>query len=202
MKLTTIILAAGKGTRMRSDKPKILHRIADKTLLEHVYAMSSELDSNDIKIVYGHGAEQVIDELKHLDAQWIEQKEQLGTGHAVQQVSEFIADDSTVLILYGDVPLLTLKTVQTLIENAADAFALLTVNLTDPHGYGRIVRDETMKVRKIVEQKDATAEQQLITEVNTGIMAVNGGRLKQWLSRLENNNAQREYYLTDVIEMA
>lgn len=202
MKLTTIILAAGKGTRMRSDKPKILHRIADKTLLEHVYAMSSGLDSNDIKIVYGHGAEQVIDELKHLDAQWIEQKEQLGTGHAVQQVSEFIADDSTVLILYGDVPLLTLKTVQTLIENAADAFALLTVNLTDPHGYGRIVRDEAMKVRKIVEQKDATAEQQLITEVNTGIMAVNGGRLKQWLSRLENNNAQREYYLTDVIEMA
>ena len=202
MKLTTIILAAGKGTRMRSDKPKILHRIAGKTLLEHVYAMSRHLDDNDIKIVYGHGAALVIECLKHLDAQWIEQKEQLGTGHAVQQVSEFIADDSTVLILYGDVPLLKLETVRKLIENATDALALLTVKLPDPHGYGRIVRDGNMKVRKIVEQKDATAEEQLITEVNTGIMAVKGALLKQWLDRLENNNAQNEYYLTDVIEMA
>ncbi|MGR9117172.1 MAG: bifunctional UDP-N-acetylglucosamine diphosphorylase/glucosamine-1-phosphate N-acetyltransferase GlmU [Gammaproteobacteria bacterium] len=203
MKLTTIILAAGKGTRMRSDKPKILHKIANKTLLEHVYAMSKRLDNNDVKIVYGHGAELVRDSLKHLEAQWIEQKEQLGTGHAVQQVHEFIADDAIILILYGDVPLLKLNTVRNLVANTkADALALLTVNLGDPTGYGRIVRDHEQSVRKIVEQKDATADQQLINEVNTGIMAVRGALLKRWLNRLENNNAQKEYYLTDIIEMA
>ncbi|PKM12815.1 MAG: UDP-N-acetylglucosamine diphosphorylase/glucosamine-1-phosphate N-acetyltransferase [Gammaproteobacteria bacterium HGW-Gammaproteobacteria-10] len=202
MKLTTIILAAGKGTRMRSDKPKILHCIAGKSLLEHVHSMSSGLGNNDIKIVYGHGGEQVRTNLKHLDAQWIEQTQQLGTGHAVQQVSEFLADDTTVLILYGDVPLLKLKTVQALVENAVDALALLTVTLEEPSGYGRIVRDEHQQVSKIVEQKDATAEQLLIKEVNTGIMAVNGGLLKNWLARLENNNAQKEFYLTDVIAMA
>ena len=202
MKLTTIILAAGKGTRMHTEKTKILHCIAGKALLEHVYDMSRHLDNNDIKIVYGHGAEQVTNNLSHLNAQWIEQKEQLGTGHAVQQVSEFIADDASVLILYGDVPLLKLKTVQQLMENSTQALALLTVTLADPQGYGRIVRDDNGKVRKIVEQKDATEQQQRIKEVNTGIMAVNGGLLKKWLARLENNNVQNEYYLTDVIEMA
>ena len=203
MKITTIILAAGKGTRMRSELPKILHKIANRPLLQHVYDMSRRLDNNTIKIVVGHGAELVTETLKDLDADWIEQKQQLGTGHAVQQTSDQIADSDTVLILYGDVPLLKLATVKMLISNVNDrSLALLTVNLTDPAGYGRIVRDTTGQVTKIVEEKDAVANEKQINEVNTGIMAVQGNQLKKWLSQLNNSNAQGEYYLTDVIEMA
>ncbi|MDP2177337.1 bifunctional UDP-N-acetylglucosamine diphosphorylase/glucosamine-1-phosphate N-acetyltransferase GlmU [Methylicorpusculum sp.] len=202
MKLTTVILAAGKGTRMRSAMPKILHKIANRSLLEHVYDMSRELDNNEIKIIYGHGGNQVLETLKHLEAEWTEQKEQLGTGHAVQQVQSQIADDAIVLILYGDVPLLKLNTVQKLLEGAKESLSLLTVTLANPSGYGRIVRNEQNKVVKIVEEKDADVSQKMINEVNTGILAVRGGLLKTWLSRLENNNAQKEYYLTDVIEMA
>jgi len=203
MNITTVILAAGKGTRMRSELPKVLHKIANRPLLQHVYDMSRHLENNRIKIVIGHGAELVTETLKELDASWIEQKQQLGTGHAVQQVSDQIADDDTVLILYGDVPLLKLATVQQLLENVnSQSLALLTVNLANPTGYGRIVRDATGKVTKIVEQKDASDSEKLITEGNTGILAVHGDKLKQWLTRLGNNNAQGEYYLTDVIEMA
>jgi bifunctional UDP-N-acetylglucosamine pyrophosphorylase/glucosamine-1-phosphate N-acetyltransferase len=203
MKITTIILAAGKGTRMRSELPKVLHKIANRPLLQHVYDMSRHLENNRIKIVIGHGAELVTETLKNLDASWIEQKQQLGTGHAVQQVSDQIADDDTVLILYGDVPLLKLATVQQLLKNVnSESLALLTVNLENPTGYGRIVRDATGKVTKIVEQKDASDSEKLINEGNTGILAVHGDKLKQWLNRLGNNNAQGEYYLTDVIEMA
>lgn len=202
MNLTTIILAAGKGTRMRSELPKILHCIAGKPLLEHVYDTSKHLDDNAVNIVYGHGAEMVRDRLSHLDARWIEQAQQLGTGHAVQQAVDFIDDEDTVLILYGDVPLLKLSTVEKMIANAGDALALLTVTLSNPKGYGRIVRDESGKVIKIVEEKDASEAEKAIDEGNTGIMALNGGRLKKWLNRLENNNAQNEYYLTDIIEMA
>ncbi|MDZ4153966.1 bifunctional UDP-N-acetylglucosamine diphosphorylase/glucosamine-1-phosphate N-acetyltransferase GlmU, partial [Methylicorpusculum sp.] len=192
----------GKGTRMRSAMPKILHKIANRSLLEHVYDMSRELDNNEIKIIYGHGGNQVLETLKHLEAEWTEQKEQLGTGHAVQQVQSQIADDAIVLILYGDVPLLKLNTVQKLLEGAKESLSLLTVTLANPSGYGRIVRNEQNKVVKIVEEKDADVSQKMINEVNTGILAVRGGLLKTWLSRLENNNAQKEYYLTDVIEMA
>jgi bifunctional UDP-N-acetylglucosamine pyrophosphorylase/glucosamine-1-phosphate N-acetyltransferase len=165
--------------------------------------MSHQLNNNSIKIVYGHGADLVRDTLQDLEASWIEQKQQLGTGHAVQQVSDQIADSDTVLILYGDVPLLKLTTVKRLIANVNDAsLALLTVNLENPAGYGRIVRDESGRVAKIVEEKDASAAEKLIKEGNTGIMAVQGYQLKKWLNQLNNNNAQGEYYLTDIIEMA
>ena len=203
MTITTIILAAGKGTRMCSQLPKVLHQIANKSLLKHVYDMCSQLQNSTIKVVYGHGAALVRDTLKDLDVSWIEQKEQLGTGHAVQQTCDQLMDSDTVLILYGDVPLLKLSTVETLIKSVSDqSLALLTVNLDDPTGYGRIVRDSLNQVTKIVEQKDASATEQLIQEGNTGIMAVQGKQLKKWLSQLSNNNAQGEYYLTDVIEMA
>jgi len=203
MKISTIILAAGKGTRMRSELPKVLHQIANRPLLRHVYDTAKHLENNVIKIVIGHGADQVTAALQDLDVDWIEQKQQLGTGHAVQQVSDQIADADTVLILYGDVPLLKLSTVRLLISNVNDqSLALLTVNLANPSGYGRIVRNATGQVTKIVEEKDASSSEKLINEVNTGIMAVQGKQLKKWLSQLSNSNVQGEYYLTDVIEMA
>ncbi len=203
MSITTIILAAGKGTRMRSDIPKVLHKIANRPLLQHVYDTSMQLQDNNIKIVYGHGADQVKQTLGHLDVVWIEQEQQLGTGHAVQQAADHIADNDKVLILYGDVPLLKKTTIEQMLENVSEnSLALLTVRLDDPTGYGRIVRDASNSVSKIVEHKDASAGEKAINEVNTGIMAVKGIHLTKWLSQLENNNVQGEYYLTDIIEMA
>jgi bifunctional UDP-N-acetylglucosamine pyrophosphorylase/glucosamine-1-phosphate N-acetyltransferase len=203
MALEIIILAAGQGTRMKSALPKVLHRIADKSLLEHVHALATSLHADKISIVYGHGGEQVLKKLAHLDVVWAEQKQQLGTGHAVMQVADGIGDDATVLILYGDVPLLRKDTVERLLPFAeAGDLGLLTVDLDDPHGYGRIVRDAAGRVLRIVEEKDATPEERAIVEGNTGILAVNGARLKRWLNRLENNNAQGEFYLTDVIALA
>jgi bifunctional UDP-N-acetylglucosamine pyrophosphorylase/glucosamine-1-phosphate N-acetyltransferase len=203
MKITTIILAAGKGTRMCSDLPKVLHKIANRPLLRHVYDMSYQLNNNVIKIVYGHGANLVRKVLADIDVSWVEQKQQLGTGHAVQQVSDQISDSDIVLILYGDVPLLKLSTVKGLLANVSDkTLALLTVKLKNPTGYGRIVRDSSGKVTKIVEEKDASITEKEIVEGNTGIMAVEGNKLKKWLNQLSNDNAQGEYYLTDIIEMA
>ncbi len=203
MKITTIILAAGKGTRMCSDLPKVLHKIANRPLLRHVYDMSYQLNNNVIKIVYGHGANLVRKVLADIDVSWVEQKQQLGTGHAVQQVSDQISDSDIVLILYGDVPLLKLATVKGLLANVSDkTLALLTVKLKNPTGYGRIVRDSSGKVTKIVEEKDASITEKEIVEGNTGIMAVEGNKLKKWLNQLSNDNAQGEYYLTDIIEMA
>ncbi len=187
---------------MRSKMPKVLHQIAHKPLLEHVYDTATMLEDSVVNIVYGHGGEQVLETLKHIDTNWVEQKERLGTGHAVQQAIHLIDDEDIVIILYGDVPLLKLETIKKLITNVDEnTLALLTVELDDPRGYGRIVRQNN-KVIKIVEQKDANQKELLIKEGNTGILAAKGNKLKKWLSALSNNNAQNEYYLTDVIEMA
>lgn len=203
MHLTTIILAAGKGTRMCSQLPKVLHSIGHKPLLRHVYDLSAGLKNNTIHIVIGHGAELVKKTLADFACLWIEQMQQLGTGHAVQQVSDQIDDNSMVLILYGDVPLLQAETLQTLLSKInGKTLALLTVNLQNPTGYGRIVRDNSGKVLRIIEEKDATEEEKKIIEGNTGILAVQGKALKKWLSQLDNNNAQGEYYLTDIIALA
>ena len=203
MGIKTIILAAGQGTRMRSSKPKVLHKIADRALLHHVYDTSSQLENNSTVIIYGHGGELVKNELQALEASWVEQKQQLGTGHAVQQAESYINDKDKVLILYGDVPLLKKSTIDSLLENVSKtSIGLLTVELENPTGYGRIVRDNKGSVLKIVEEKDTNKEEKLITEGNTGIIATPGDLLKQWLSKLENSNAQKEFYLTDIIEMA
>src|SRR5690554_923263 len=195
MSLEIVILAAGQGTRMRSSLPKILHKLGDRPLLEHVYALASRLRPDKISVIYGHGGEKVLRTLEHLNVVWVEQREQLGTGHAVMQVADDIDEARTVLILYGDVPLLGQVTVEKLIPLAqADQLGLLTVNLPDPYGYGRVVRDGSGRVIKIVEEKDATEDERKIREVNTGILAIKGKHLKTWLGRLENNNAQREYY--------
>lgn len=203
MKIKTLILAAGQGTRMRSKLPKVLHKIADRALLHHVYDTSAQLENNEIFVIYGHGGELVKNQLAQLNVTWIEQAQQLGTGHAVKQAEHHINDDDIVLVLYGDVPLLKKDTIATLLANVSDqSLALLTVTLANPSGYGRIVRDQQHRIIKIVEQKDANEAEQQITEVNTGILATQGGKLKNWIARLGNNNAQKEYYLTDIIEMA
>ncbi len=202
MKLSVIILAAGAGTRMRSSLPKVLHKIAGTPMVEHAYNRSKELDAEAIHIVYGHGGEMLLEQCKHFEALWTEQKEQLGTAHAVQQASPKIDDDHICLILYGDVPLLKTATLQKLVSSVSnDDIALLTVTLDDPTGYGRIVRDNG-EVRAIIEHKDAATEQLAIKEVNTGILALRSGYLNACLSRVDNNNAQGEYYLTDIIAMA
>ncbi|MFS1425185.1 bifunctional UDP-N-acetylglucosamine diphosphorylase/glucosamine-1-phosphate N-acetyltransferase GlmU [Shewanella sp. 10N.286.48.B5] len=202
MSLNVVILAAGKGTRMRSDLPKVLHPIAHKSMVQHVIDTANSLGSNAIQLVYGYGAGKLQASLGEQAVNWVLQAEQLGTGHAVAQANPNINDDDTVLILYGDVPLIKQSTLESLLAaRPENGLAILTVNLANPSGYGRIVR-EGGKVVGIIEQKDANAEQLLINEVNTGIMAVPGKQLKAWLGRLSNSNAQGEYYLTDIIAMA
>ncbi|WP_018927328.1 bifunctional UDP-N-acetylglucosamine diphosphorylase/glucosamine-1-phosphate N-acetyltransferase GlmU [Pseudomonas umsongensis] len=202
MSLEIVILAAGQGTRMRSALPKVLHPIAGNSMLGHVIHSARQLDPQRIHVVIGHGAEAVRERLAADDLNFVLQDQQLGTGHAVAQAVPFIESD-TVLILYGDVPLIEVETLQRLLKQAApQQLGLLTVELDDPTGYGRIVRDAAGKVTAIVEQKDANAVERAITEGNTGILAVPSQRLGDWLGRLSNNNAQGEYYLTDVIAMA
>jgi bifunctional UDP-N-acetylglucosamine pyrophosphorylase/glucosamine-1-phosphate N-acetyltransferase len=203
MHLGVLILAAGEGTRMRSKQPKVLHRLAGKQLLRHVIETARSITPDDITVVYGHGGETVKDVLDADDLKWVEQKERLGTGHAVMQAIPHMQHVDQVLILYGDVPLISGSTLVSLLAALhTTKLALLTVDLNDPTGYGRIVRDRHDRVVRIVEQKDASERELEISEINTGIMAVKREQLETWLSRLENNNAQNEYYLTDIIAMA
>ncbi|MCQ4308676.1 bifunctional UDP-N-acetylglucosamine diphosphorylase/glucosamine-1-phosphate N-acetyltransferase GlmU [Pseudomonas stutzeri] len=202
MSLDIVILAAGQGTRMRSALPKVLHPVAGQSMLGHVIETARGLEPKAIHVVIGHGAEQVRERLAADDLNFVVQTEQLGTGHAVAQaLPELTAE--RVLILYGDVPLIEAATLDRLLHKVGpQQLALLTVNLNDPTGYGRIVRDGQGVVQAIVEHKDASPEQKLIAEGNTGILAVPSERLGDWLGRLSNSNAQGEYYLTDVIAMA
>ena len=202
MSLDIVILAAGQGTRMRSALPKVLHPVADKPMLGHVIDTARSLQPSSIQVVIGHGADKVRERLAADDLNFVIQAEQLGTGHAVAQALPQLSAD-TVLILYGDVPLIEPATLQRLLELVNDnQLGLLTVELADPTGYGRIVRDAAGVVQAIVEHKDASTAQRQIREGNTGILALPGKRLADWLGRLSNSNAQGEYYLTDVIAMA
>jgi bifunctional UDP-N-acetylglucosamine pyrophosphorylase/glucosamine-1-phosphate N-acetyltransferase len=203
MGLSVVILAAGQGKRMRSRLPKALHLLAGRPLLEHVYHTATQLPRARIHIVYGYGGEQVRESLPTLKADWIEQPQQLGTGHAVRQVLPQLKARDTILILYGDVPLITSHTLTRLMEAAGErGLGLLTVTLTDPSGYGRILRDKKGHITAIIEEKDADEAQRAIREVNTGMMSLRSADLERWVSALEDRNAQREYYLTDIIAMA
>lgn len=204
MSLTVVILAAGKGTRMKSSTPKVLHQLAGKPLLGHVIATARQLNADRICVVYGHGGDSLPQAFAGQDdIHWVMQQPQLGTGHAVLQAAAVIEGTDKVLVLYGDVPLTPASILAELVSAADDTtLALLTAVLPDPDGYGRIVRDDAGQTKAIVEQKDASAEQLCIKEINTGIMALPGKGLLAWLSRIGNSNSQAEYYLTDVIALA
>ncbi len=200
--MNIVVLAAGQGKRMHSNLPKVLHPLAGKPLLSHVLDTARSLSPQSLCVVYGHGGDVVRAALDAPDLTWALQEPQLGTGHAVQQALPFLKAEGTTLVLCGDVPLIQAETLKKLLHAAQDALAILTVELHDATGYGRMVRDATGKVVRIVEQKDATSEEKSIREINSGILAMPTARLGDWLGRLSNNNAQKEYYLTDIIGMA
>ena len=200
--LSAVILAAGKGTRMYSDLPKVLHTIAGKPMVKHVIDTAHQLGAENIHLIYGHCGDLMRTHLANEQVNWVLQTEQLGTAHAVQQAAPFFKDNENIVVLYGDAPLITKETLEKLIKaKPENGIALLTVNLDNPTGYGRIIR-ENGNVVAIVEQKDANADQLNIKEVNTGVMVSDGASFKKWLARVRNNNAQGEYYLTDLIALA
>jgi bifunctional UDP-N-acetylglucosamine pyrophosphorylase/glucosamine-1-phosphate N-acetyltransferase len=199
-KLNIVILAAGKGTRMHSDTPKVLHQVGGQPILGHVIACAKALQPQKMIVVYGFGGEQVKQAFAGDDISWVLQAEQKGTGHAVQQALPYL-DDGQTLILLGDVPLVDVNACMQLIQQSKQALTLLTFIKQDPTGYGRIVRHQ-QRIEAIVEHKDATEQQRAIQEVNTGIMAMPTAQLKTWLTKLQNNNAQGEYYLTDIVAFA
>ena len=194
MPLSIIILAAGQGKRMHSDLPKVLQPLGSNTLLEHVLHTAATLKPAAVHVVYGHGGEQVLNALKHLPVQWVLQAEQFGTGHAVMQALPKIPDEHDVLVLYGDVPMLRQKTLEALVASAQRGeLAILTANLSNPTGYGRILRDAAGEVQGVVEEKDATPEQRRIKESSTGPLAARAVRLRGWLKQVRNDNVQKEY---------
>ncbi|MCE0493608.1 bifunctional UDP-N-acetylglucosamine diphosphorylase/glucosamine-1-phosphate N-acetyltransferase GlmU [Vibrio salinus] len=202
MKFSAVILAAGKGTRMYSQLPKVLHKLAGRPMVKHVIDTCHSVGVENIHLVYGHGGDLMKNTLHNESVNWVLQNEQLGTGHAVDQASYLFQDDEKIVVLYGDVPLISEHTIQGLLESHIDGgIALLTVIQDNPMGYGRIVRKHG-NVIAIVEQKDATEDQLSINEVNTGVLVASGKDLKRWLSKVDNDNAQGEYYLTDIIAIA
>jgi bifunctional UDP-N-acetylglucosamine pyrophosphorylase/glucosamine-1-phosphate N-acetyltransferase len=203
MPLSIVILAAGQGKRMKSDLPKVLQPLAGKPILSHVLDTAKQLSADAIHVVYGHGGERVKAALASEPVSWVLQAEQLGTGHALAQAMPSIPDNHRVLVLAGDVPLVTAQSLKNLLAAGDEnSFVLLSVVPADPTGYGRIVRDGAGNVVRIVEQKDANTKERAIGEINSGIMAATAGRMKKWLAALKNDNAQGEYYLTDTITMA
>ena len=197
-----VFLAAGKGTRMYSDLPKVLHLLAGKPMVQHVIDTAKSIGASDIHLVYGHGGDLLKEKLGEQNLNWVLQAEQLGTGHAMQQAAPHFQDDEDIVMLYGDVPLIAKDTLQRLVEAKPEGgIGLLTVILDNPAGYGRIIR-ENGEVVGIIEQKDASEEQRKIQEINTGIMVASGKDFNRWLSQLNNNNAQGEYYITDIIALA
>ena len=199
--LNIVILAAGKGTRMYSKMPKVLHRIGGKPMVERVIDTAAALHPQNICVVIGHGKDQVLDTVKR-DVVWVEQNEQLGTGHAVKTALPHLAAEGRTLVLYGDVPLIDTATLETLLEAAGSEVGLLTDVPADPTGLGRIIRDSNGSVTAIVEEKDADAAQKAVREINTGILVLPNAKLENWLNSLSSNNAQGEYYLTDLIAKA
>ena len=198
-----VILAAGQGSRMRSELPKVLHPLAQKPLLQHVLESAKEINPHKIHVIYGHGGEQVPQQIDDPSINWVRQEKQLGTGHAVEQAVPDINPESTVLILYGDVPLVDSVVLREILAATQEKnLTLLTVKLANPTGYGRIIRNRDFQVEAIVEEKDADSNQRRIDEVNSGIMAVPATLLKEYIAKLDNSNAQGEFYLTDVIKMA
>ncbi len=204
MSLSIIILAAGKGSRMKSKRPKVIHQVAGKPMLQHVVDTSQQLQPDQIIVVIGHEADQVKAAMSSQDLVFVEQHEQLGTGHAVIQCNAELRPGNDILVLYGDVPLIKLDTLQQLVEQGGqdNAVALLSFMAQDPTGYGRIVRDHHQQVKAIVEEKDATDDQRQIRESNSGILYIKGSEYRELLSNLDANNAQGEYYLTDVVRHA
>jgi len=203
MDLSIIVLAAGQGTRMRSDLPKVLHTLGGRPLLAHALGTAHHLEAAAIHVVIGHGAEQVREAFAQAGVHWAIQERQLGTGHAVAQVLPDVPDSRTVLVMYGDVPLIAPATLEKLVGIAAQGeLAVLTAALDDPTGYGRILQDAGGNIRGIVEEKDATVEQRRLREINSGFLAAPAGRLRAWVQALDNSNAQGEFYLTDVVALA
>ena len=202
MPLEVIVLAAGQGKRMRSDLPKVLHPLAGRPLLAHVLDAARALNPRKTVVVHGHGAEKVRAAFADASVEWVLQSEQLGTGHAVQQAMAQVKGDGDILILYGDVPLVRPESLKRLVEAGRDGLAVMTTDVGDPKGYGRIVRNSSGTVERIVEEKDASSAERSICEINAGFMALDGRRLGGWLGKIGNRNAQKEYYLTDIVTLA